>query len=168
MSARPVIRLSARHKTVLGATLALLWTSGVLWLAFHYLLAQPGDFGPRPHALEAVWLKLHGAAALLALFVLGTLLPIHMTLAWQRNKNRRQGVLLGALFLWLTASGYALWYFASDDNAAWLPAIHWVAGLALPAALAAHVAAGRRRAAGRTRHAVYNAASPDVSRSLPR
>jgi cytochrome b561 len=51
-----------------------------------------------------------------------------------------------ALTVWLAATGYALYYFSTDDNAAWLPLLHWIAGLALPLGLVLHIRLGRRRA----------------------
>jgi len=47
--------------------------------------------------------------------------------------------------VWLAATGYALYYFSSDENAAWLPLLHWVVGLAVPFALIVHILAGRQR-----------------------
>jgi hypothetical protein len=29
-----------------------LWTTGALWLQFHYFLRIPSEFGPEPHPLE--------------------------------------------------------------------------------------------------------------------
>ena len=142
----PVVRLGARHKRLAYATFALLWASGALWLLFHYFFSVEGDFGPEPHPAEKWWLRLHGLAAMLALVALGSLLTNHVRLAWQRKKNQRTGLPMLALTAWLAATGYALYYFSSDANAAWLPLLHWTVGLALPLALVAHVAIGRRRA----------------------
>lgn len=141
----PVIRLGARHKRLFYAVFALAWTSGALWLLFHYFLGRQGDFGPEAHPLEAWWLRLHGLAAMLALIALGSVLPHHVKLAWSRGKNRRTGLPTLALAAWLAATGYALYYFSSDANAAWLPLLHWVAGLALPFVLSLHILAGRQR-----------------------
>lgn len=142
-----VIRLGARHKTMLYAGLALLWASGVLWLLFHYFFQVESDFGPEPHALENWWLRLHGLAAMLALVLLGSLAPNHMKLAWTRGKNRRTGLPMLAVWGWLAATGYALYYFSSDANAAWLPLLHWALGLSLPGLLRVHLKQGRRRVA---------------------
>lgn len=142
---RAVIRLSRRHRLWLALALGVLWASGALWLLYHNFFRVEGDFGPQPHGLEKWWLRLHGLSAMLGLFVLGTMLPIHMKLAWRRNKNRRMGALLSALLLWLAATGYALWYFAGESVEAWLPLLHWAAGLGLPLLLFIHIHAGRPR-----------------------
>ncbi len=141
----PVIRLGQRHKRLAYAAFALLWTSGALWLLFHYFLGVEGDFGPEPHPLEKWWLRLHGLAAMLALVAIGSLTTHHMLLAWQRNKNRRSGLPMLLLTAWLAATGYVLYYFSSDANAAWLPLLHWTVGLALPVALTLHILVGRQR-----------------------
>jgi hypothetical protein len=141
----PIIRLGSRHKRLAYAAFALLWASGALWLLFHYFLRTEGDFGPEAHPLEAWWLRLHGLMAMLALVAIGSLATDHMRLAWSRRKNLRTGLPMLALTAWLAGTGYALYYFSSDDNAAWLPLLHWAAGLALPGWLYVHVFAGRLR-----------------------
>ena len=108
--------------------------------------ASESHFGPEVHPLEAWWLRLHGLMAMAALALGGSLAPNHMRPAWNRRKNMRSGVPMLALTVWLAASGYALYYFSTDDNAAWLPLLHWIAGLALPVILVVHIRIGRRRA----------------------
>ncbi len=142
----PVIRLGARHKRLTYTIFALLWASGTLWLLFHYFFGAQGDFGPEPHPLEIWWLRLHGLATMLALVAIGSLATNHVRLALQRKKNRRTGLPMLALNTWLILTGYALYYFSSDANAAWLPLLHWTVGLALPLALTIHILAGRQRA----------------------
>ena len=140
----PIIRLGLRHKRLLYAVFALLWTSGALWLVFHYFLQSPSDFGSRPHPLENWWLRLHGLAAMLALVAFGSVATNHMRLAWGRRRNLASGLAMLGYLISLAATGYALYYFSSDDNAVWLPLLHWVAGLVLPAGLAFHVLSGRQ------------------------
>ena len=142
----PVIRLGARHERLTYAVFVLLWSSGLLWLVFHYFLGLDGEFGPEPHPFEKWWLRLHGLAAMLALLTIGSVATHHMRLAWNRGKNRHTGLPMLVLTAWLAATGYALYYFSTDDNATWLPVLHWAAGLTLPLMLLAHIAAGRRRA----------------------
>ncbi|MFZ3042905.1 MAG: hypothetical protein WA108_14150 [Thiobacillus sp.] len=141
----PIIRLGSRHKRLAYAAFLLVWASGALWLLFHYFFRVEGDFGPEAHPLEAWWLRLHGLMAMLTLVAIGSLATHHIRLAWNRRKNLRTGLPMLAMAAWLAATGYALYYFSSDDNAAWLPLLHWAAGLALPGLLSIHVLAGRQR-----------------------
>jgi hypothetical protein len=139
------IRFGRRHRRALYGVFLGVWMSGALWLLFHYFLTTPGAFGPAPNPLEKWWLRLHGLFAFATLVVTGSVLPVHARGAWQKNKNRATGVLMKSWMLWLAASGYALYYFSSEANEAWLPPLHWMAGLALPPLLWAHIRRGRAR-----------------------
>jgi hypothetical protein len=140
---QPAIHLQATHKRLVYAVFALAWTSGVLWLLFHYFVIRQGAFGPESHPLEAWWLRLHGFASMLALVVLGSLAVNHMRHALHHRKSLSSGLSMLMLAVWLAATGYALYYFSSDDNAAWLPLLHWIPGLAVPVLLSVHVFASR-------------------------
>ena len=139
------IRLGHQHKRILYAVFLLLWASGALWLAFHYFLRVPGEFGEVAHPLEKWWLRLHGLMAFAMLVAIGSVLPIHARRAWQLKKNRRTGLAIKGVLLWMALTGYALYYFASDANEAWLPLLHWIAGLSLPLVLLLHISRGRAR-----------------------
>lgn len=139
------IRLQAAHKRLVYAIFTLAWTSGALWLLFHYFVTYQGAFGPQRHPLEAWWLRVHGFASMLALVVVGSLATNHMRHALRHRKSLGSGLSMLVLAVWLAATGYALYYFLSDDNAAWLPLLHWIPGLAVPVLLGAHVFASRVR-----------------------
>lgn len=142
---QPPIRLSARHRRAVYASLFALWLSGGLWLVFHYFLQRPGAFGDEPHVLEPWWLRLHGLTMMVVLVTAGSVIVHHAGRAWQLGKNRLVGALLTGILLWLALTGYALYYFSSDDTQAWLPWLHWLPGLALPLAVVMHVRRGKRR-----------------------
>lgn len=137
------IRFVTSHRRTLHSVFTLLWVSGALWLIFHYFLSVPGEFGVSAHPLQNWWLRLHGLMAFAALIALGTVLPVHARRAWQLKKNRASGLGMKSIFAWLTLTGYALYYFASEANAAWLSGAHWVVGLALPLILIHHIRQGR-------------------------
>ncbi len=158
------IRFGPRHRRALHAVFLGVWLSGALWLLFHYFFGGQGEFGPAPHASEKWWLRLHGLFAFAALVTLGSVLPVHARGAWHKNKNRMTGVIMKAWMLWLAGTGYALYYFSSEGNAAWLPPLHWVAGLGLPLLLAFHIRRGRAR---RALHLIPASASADASSIQP-
>lgn len=135
----PPVRLGARHRRALYASFTLGWVSGALWLLFHYFLQASGAFGPEPHVLEAWWLRLHGLAMMVLLVAAGTVVVHHAARAWQLRRQRAHGALLAGTLVWLALSGYALYYFSTDDNRAWLPLVHWLPGLAMPLALGLHI-----------------------------
>lgn len=144
------IRFATTHKKLLYSVFTLLWLSGALWLLFHYFLRVEGNFGIAAHPAEKWWLRLHGLMVFAVLFALGTVLPVHARRAWQLKKNRQSGVLMKSLFLWLACSGYALYYFASEANADWLPVLHWGAGIVVPLMIVMHIRLGRKRSPART------------------
>jgi hypothetical protein len=124
---------------------AVLFLSGVLWLVFHHWMQIRGEFGERAHPLEMWWLRLHGAAAMLMLVVLGSLLPIHVRRGWHQRRNLLGGAILAALALLLIGSGYALYYFGGEEARAWVSALHWVLGLAAPPLLVWHIWRGHQQ-----------------------
>lgn len=133
------MRLSPLHKRALYACFALLWLSGSLWLVFHYFLRQPGEFDSTAHPLEIWLLRLHGLMVFAGLVALGSVITGHGKPAWRVKRQRRSGLTMAALFLWLSGTGYALYYFAADREESWLPLLHWGVGLAMPLLLAAHL-----------------------------
>lgn len=157
------IRFPKPHRRVLYGVFALLWLSGALWLGFHYFLQVPGEFGASANPLEPWWLRLHGLTGFVMLVAIGSVLPIHTRRAWHLHKNRSSGFAMHAALLWLSLTGYALYYFASDANEAWLPLLHWVAGLAMPLLLIWHIRRGRAR-----QQTVFNPVSdPDTHLNPP-
>jgi hypothetical protein len=133
------IRLGAVHRRWLLGAFALLWISGVLWLVFHFFVQTEGPFGPRPHALENWWLRLHGLAAFAVLVAVGTLLPLHARAGLGLKRNLASGMATLTALAWLAVTGYLLYYFADPEARPWLPWLHWGAGLAVPGLLLVHV-----------------------------
>lgn len=138
------IRLSRTQQVWIYSISGILFLSGTLWAFAHYILSGESDFGPRVSPLEPWSLRLHGAAAMAFLVLLGSLLPGHMRGAWLAKKNLPSGVAFLSLNGVLIISGYALYYVASEDlrpAASW---VHLVAGVVVAPALLWHVLAGRK------------------------
>ena len=142
---RNSVKLTLRHKVWLHATTALLYLTGAVWTWSHYLRAGAEEFGGRS-AVEPWMMKLHGAAAMGILVILGTLLPNHVRFAWHARRNRPNGVLLIAVLVFLIASGYGLYYFGDEHLRSWTSWSHLALGLALPAVIVLHIWSGRRSA----------------------
>ena len=143
LQARPV-RLARGHRHWVYWIAGPLFLTGALWLAFHFFVQVDGQFGPAPHPLEHWWLRMHGAAAMAALVLVGSLLPIHVRRGWHQRRNLPLGVVLLSTVLLLTLSGYALYYFGGEEARPWISLFHWVIGLAAPVVIAWHVVSGRR------------------------
>ena len=138
------VRLERWHRNVIYGISTLLAASGILWLAFHFFVHYKGAFGDAPHPLTAWWLKLHGAAAMLALLGTGSMTLTHMRRAWHLRRNRGSGTALAAATIVLAASGYLLYYAGSEAMRAATSIAHWTVGLACIALLPFHVLLGRR------------------------
>lgn len=123
------------------ATAALV-ISGAIWLVLHYFMVKQGEFGPTPHPAEPWMLRIHGAAAMAALIVYGSLLPIHVRRAWAVRRNVVLGISVICFMLLLTVTGYLLYYAASEELRPIISAAHWILGLAVPLLLWWHVASG--------------------------
>ena len=137
------MRLSHGHRRWVYWSGAALFASGTLWLVFHYFLRKHGEFGETPHPLEVWWLRLHGAFAMLALIVTGSLLPIHVRRGWHQRKNLLAGTVVVAILVLLIASGYALYYYGGEEARPLISAFHWIVGLGAPLMLIWHISRGR-------------------------
>ena len=138
------IRLKAVQKYFLYALLALLFFSGATWAYWNYLTASPGDF----EAGAKAWaMKIHGAAAMAVLVLIGMLLSGHVRFAWRARRNRANGSVFLSAFAVLTITGYGLYYAGGERLRAWTSWSHLAVGLALPILLLIHIFLGRR-----TRH----------------
>jgi hypothetical protein len=147
------LRLSPRLRRFTYAVLALLFASGIAWWALARWGEVETEFGPGPHPLLPWLLRLHGAAAMLTLFLVGYLTPIHALRAWRARLNRTSGIGLVAALAVLTLSGWLLYYAGSEPVREVASASHVWLGWALPAIVVLHVWRGRieRRRQARTR-----------------
>jgi uncharacterized membrane protein len=138
------IRLSRPHEWSVYIIFALVFLSGAAWAGLHYLRQNSGEFGVTANPLELWMQRLHGAAAMLALVLLGTLLVFHIPGAWRARRNQRSGISLALLFGFLIATGYALYYSGNERLRTWASWSHLWAGLATPLIIAIHVWRGKR------------------------
>lgn len=144
VSARSAAGFGARHRRLVFAAGWLLLLSVVPWLLTTYL---GGAVGLDEHAARRVevWaLRLHGAAAMLALIVLGSVLSQHVGRGWRGGKNRATGgVVLGSCAL-LIGSGYLL-YYGGEATRDFASIVHQAVGAVATAALLLHSRKRRRR-----------------------
>ena len=137
------------------ATFTALLVTGAVWL-----VADPfktSDDGESWQAVAATMLMLHGITAMIALVLLGMLIPLHVGRSWRTGKNQISGAAMMAANAILVATASGLYYAGSDLLRAVVVDVHVAIGIVLPALLATHVILGRR-----TRSPVRQAQSAPV------
>ena len=137
---RDAIQLKRLQRYFLYAVLALLFISGAAWAYWNDLVSAPGDFETDAKSWA---LKVHGAAGMAILVLIGMLLNGHVRFAWRAHRNRGNGILFLATFAVLTVTGYGLYYAGGERLQAWTSWIHLGVGLALPLVLGLHIWLGK-------------------------
>jgi hypothetical protein len=118
-----VNRLQPAQRALLYTVVVMLFLSGALWEA---------------GIARTMLIKVHGAAAMASLIVLGSVLPRHVATGWQARTNRAAGIALLAGLLWLVVSGYLLYYAGDEALRAYAAQTHFWIGLALGLLFAVH------------------------------
>lgn len=96
--------------------------------------------------ISANLLMIHGGVAMVALLLLGALIPVHLLRAWRSRRNRISGSLMAALNAALIVTAFGLYYLGSELLRPVISWSHIAAGLAVALALPVHVILGRRSA----------------------
>ena len=143
------LRLERWHRRCVHAVGAALLLSGLAWLLARYFMRPVSQFGESIHPLEPWAMKVHGGAAMLTLFFLGSLMNGHIRRALNAQRNLASGwAMIGTLAM-LVATGFGLYYIAGESDRPLWSVMHWVPGLALGLLFALHIALGRRTSARR-------------------
>jgi hypothetical protein len=137
-------RLERWHRRCVYGTCAALLATGAAWLVVHYFMRPASQFGEAIHPLEPAAMKLHGAAAMAALFFVGSMLSVHIRRAVKARRNLVTGWSMVATLLLLVVTGYGLYYLAGEaDRPVW-SVLHWGVGLIASALMVLHIWMGRR------------------------
>lgn len=120
-------RISRWQKRTLYISVSMLALSGLLWLSTHHF-AWPAIARASMEGLPSPWepwlMRLHGAAMMVMLFLIGRLSATHVMRGWRLPATRKRGglgLLIGMALLTLT--GYSLYYLVPDD---WRDVVGWV------------------------------------------
>ena len=132
---------------ITGMLIAALWLSGMVWLALHYLVARPNEFGVARHPLEGPVLLVHGIAALVTLFVLGWFAARHAGAMSGRRHSRVSGWLLSGFLVLLAGAGCAQFFLVNETWQAGVSLVHELCGAVLLVPVLMHLF--RFRSAGR-------------------
>jgi len=125
-------RLPPTQRRLLYSTLVVLLVSGAYWALIHY-------GGAKPYLSEPLLMKIHGAAAMLALVAIGGLLAFHVPGGWAERRSRPSGSAMLVLCTLLTLTGYLLYYAGAETARDVSSYAHLALGLALPVVLGAHL-----------------------------
>ena len=137
------LRLDDRFRWGLYGVFSVLFVTGAVWLIADAWKDSPsGDFW---QGLSASLLMIHGGAAMVALVLLGALIPIHVMRAWRSRRNRVAGAAMVAANVLFVATAFGLYYAGSDTWRPWISDLHIAVGLIFPALIVIHVVTGRRR-----------------------
>ena len=136
------IKLSSGHLLWFYSAFLTLFLSGMVWIVVHYYIRCGGeDCIP---SLEPDILKIHGAAAMLALILFGTLFPIHIRRGWVAKINRGNGTFLIGVTVILIVTGYGLYYGGSEGVRFLSHWIHIALGSLFPLFVLWHIVSGRK------------------------
>lgn len=147
MSTKHRNRISAAQRRILYGTSAVLALTGLMWLSVHQL-AWPAMSRASMEGLPSPWepwlMKVHGAAMMLMLFLIGRISATHVMRGWRLRIRRIEGVGMLTCLALMALTGYSLYYVVPDE---WRDANGWVhaaIGIAWLLTLLVH----RRRSAG--------------------
>ena len=138
------VRLERWHRRAIYFVTAFLVASGAAWLGLHYLGHGNEASSGLPHPLEPMAMKLHGAAAMVALALYGSLINAHMRKAWRLGRNRASGSVVAAIVALLIATAWVLYYAGGESLRTVGSALHWGLGFAIVLILPLHIWLGRR------------------------
>jgi hypothetical protein len=135
------VRLEPLHRRLFYIVFGILWGSGALWVLIEWF--KDPELGAARTLLQTLSMKIHGAAVLLFLTMLGSLLA-HMRRGWILKANRLSGCwIIGVNFI-LALTGWLLYYLTNESAREWSSTIHWSIGLAALPLLSGHIYLGRR------------------------
>ena len=139
---REKIRLAMPHRRSLYLVIFLLWFSGLLWLILRGFSGAPQP-GQACEQWSPVLMEIHGGVAFIFLWFLGSLL-VHMRRGLFLKRNRFSGLSMLSVVLFLTFTGWGLYYFGDENLRRLTSLAHWIVGLGLPFLLTLHILWGRK------------------------
>jgi hypothetical protein len=114
-------------------------------MLLHYGVNRGEELENPWRILESWTLRAHGAAAMAALAVFGSMLPAHVPAAWNRGLSRASGIGMAASLALFAVTGWLLYYAPGDAVREWSGWLHMAFGTASPFALVWHLAQRSRK-----------------------
>jgi cytochrome b561 len=140
------LRLEPGFRFLTYAVFATLVVTGVVWLFADLLKSPEGEF---EQMVAADMLTLHGLMAMIALVLIGAMIPLHIQRSWRAGNNRVSGAIMIGVNAILAATAWGLYYAGSDLLRTFAADVHIAVGLALPGLVICHIVLGRRSGARR-------------------
>jgi hypothetical protein len=137
------LRLSFSFRYAVYAVFTVLLLSGAGWLAADYQKDVSSD--EIWQQSMATFLMIHGGTAMLALLLLGALVPLHLMRGWRARKNRISGSVMATFNALLIVTAFGLYYLGSEALRPWMSWIHIAVGVALALWFPLHIYLGRRK-----------------------
>ena len=141
-------RIGNLHRWILYLTTGVIWLSGLIWILFHYFGVHHTDAGEIHSSMEPLAMKIHGAAAMAFMIVIGSLIPVHVRRGLALKRNLFSGIFLIANCAVLIMTGWVLYYLGTEQIRNVVSLIHWILGLALPLLIYLHILAWKREQSG--------------------
>jgi hypothetical protein len=134
------LRIDPQFRWAIYIAFAVLFLTGAVWLVADALKESDEIW----QQTAANLLMVHGGVAMLALMLIGALVPMHLRRAWSARKNRITGTVMATFNAVLIITAFGLYYSGSDVVRPWISRLHYGLGLALPVLFLVHVVSGRR------------------------
>ena len=136
------MRLKPSFRYAIYAAFAVLFLSGAGWFVADWQKDISSD--DIWQQVAANMLMVHGGAAMLALMMMGALVPLHLLRSWRAKKNRVTGSVMASFNAVLIVTAFGLYYLGSEALRPWISWIHIGAGLLLVLMFPLHIVLGRR------------------------
>ncbi len=136
------MRLKPSFRYAIYAAFAVLFLTGAGWFIADWQKDISSD--EIWQQIAANMLMVHGGAAMLALLMIGALIPLHLLRSWRARKNRVTGSVMAAFNAVLIVTAFGLYYLGSEAVRPWMSWIHIGAGLLLALMFPLHIVLGRR------------------------
>jgi cyanate permease len=136
------LRLKPSFRYAIYAAFAVLFLTGAGWFIADWQKDISSD--EIWQQVAANMLMVHGGAAMLALMMIGALIPLHLLRSWRARKNRVTGSVVAAFNAVLIVTAFGLYYLGSEAVRPWMSWIHIGAGLLLALMFPLHIVLGRR------------------------
>ncbi|WP_051310755.1 hypothetical protein [Bradyrhizobium sp. Cp5.3] len=136
------MRLSTSFRYSLYAAFAALVLTGAGWLVADWRKDIAGD--EVWQQVAANMLMVHGGIAMLALLLVGALVPVHLRRSWRSGKNLVSGSVMATFNAVLIVTAFGLYYLGSEAVRPWMSWIHLGVGFSLALMFPLHIWLGRR------------------------